>query len=255
MNDYWDGHYYKHHSDFQQSNALAMLKSFPLKGDEHVLDVGCGPGTISQWIAERTKHVIGLDPSKDMIKQALQDYSQTPRLTFVCEKLETFQTHQKFDLITSFHALHFVENHRDVFAKMLSWLSPQGHLLIAMASELQPMLADLISEKKWSSTVDIYKKFFPLSLDKASILLHKLGFKINKLAIKPIPYIFTSSQHLRDWLLGWIKHPSGLDGKLLDEFATDFTTRVCRQIGSSSAIPITLHSLTIDATPLSTART
>ena len=54
--------------DLLQKTALEEV--LELKGDERVLDFGCGSGRISYWIAPRVKEVIGLELTPGMIELA-----------------------------------------------------------------------------------------------------------------------------------------------------------------------------------------
>jgi len=44
-----------------------LVVSFRLTGDDTVLDLGCGTGQLTVPMAERVGHVIGVDPSADML--------------------------------------------------------------------------------------------------------------------------------------------------------------------------------------------
>ena len=54
--------------DLLQKTALDEV--LELKGDEIVLDFGCGSGRISYWIAPRVKRVIGLEVTPEMLDLA-----------------------------------------------------------------------------------------------------------------------------------------------------------------------------------------
>jgi SAM-dependent methyltransferase len=49
---------------------MALEEVLKLKGDELVLDFGCGSGRMAYWIAPRVKTVVGLDISPEMIDLA-----------------------------------------------------------------------------------------------------------------------------------------------------------------------------------------
>ena len=49
---------------------MALEEVLELKGDEIVLDFGCGSGRLSYWIAPRVKKVVGLEISPEMIELA-----------------------------------------------------------------------------------------------------------------------------------------------------------------------------------------
>jgi SAM-dependent methyltransferase len=49
---------------------MALEQVLRLRGDESVLDFGCGSGRISYWIAPRVKDVVGLEITPEMIEVA-----------------------------------------------------------------------------------------------------------------------------------------------------------------------------------------
>ena len=57
--------------DLLQKTALDEV--LDLKGDEIVLDFGCGSGRMSYWIAPRVKRVLGLEVTSEMIDLAEQN--------------------------------------------------------------------------------------------------------------------------------------------------------------------------------------
>lgn len=57
-----------HYIDLLQKMALDEVLEF--KGDESVLDFGCGSGRIAYWIAPRVKEVVGVEVSPEMIDLA-----------------------------------------------------------------------------------------------------------------------------------------------------------------------------------------
>lgn len=57
-----------HYIDLLQK--MALEKVLELKGDEIVLDFGCGSGRFSYWIAPRVKQVVGLEVTPEMIDLA-----------------------------------------------------------------------------------------------------------------------------------------------------------------------------------------
>ncbi len=70
----WDGATYDRISLPLERNGLTVLDRLVLRGDETVLDAGCGSGRVTQALAKRLPHghVIGVDGSTAMIAAAAQ---------------------------------------------------------------------------------------------------------------------------------------------------------------------------------------
>ena len=61
----WDALDYEKSSSVQQMWARELIAKLDLKGDERVLDIGCGDGKITAEIAAKLKNgtVVGIDSS------------------------------------------------------------------------------------------------------------------------------------------------------------------------------------------------
>jgi trans-aconitate methyltransferase len=68
----WNAEEYRTSSSNQKKWALELLSKLDLKGNERVLDIGCGDGEITAAIAQRVPRgfAVGIDSSKEMIDLA-----------------------------------------------------------------------------------------------------------------------------------------------------------------------------------------
>jgi len=122
-----------HNSDtWWQDGANTFLKLLPEGGS--VLDVGCGAGIKSRYLAEKGYKVIGIDFSEKMIEIAKREL---PDLNFeVVDVYELDKYPKTFDGIFA-HAvlLHIPKNKvMDVLKKMKSRLNSGGLLYIGVKS-------------------------------------------------------------------------------------------------------------------------
>src|SRR5687767_2281707 len=81
----WNATAYNQISALQAAMANEELARLAFKGDERVLDVGCGDGKITAEIATRVPRgaVLGVDPSRNMIEFATSHFAATrPNLRF-----------------------------------------------------------------------------------------------------------------------------------------------------------------------------
>jgi ubiquinone/menaquinone biosynthesis C-methylase UbiE len=108
-------------------NLLALIAP-----GQSVLDVGCGSGSITKGIAERTTkgYVVGIDMSAELIQIAKERYSSIENLTFIETNVMDFKPALKFDLITSARTLQWMSNYKEALLKMKSMLSSGGCLAV-----------------------------------------------------------------------------------------------------------------------------
>jgi len=86
----WNAADYAANSAVQQTWARELIARLNLRGDERVLDVGCGDGKVSAEIARAVPNglVVGVDASAEMIAFARKQFpaKRNPNLTFrVCD--------------------------------------------------------------------------------------------------------------------------------------------------------------------------
>ncbi|MCK5217701.1 MAG: methyltransferase domain-containing protein [Methanosarcinales archaeon] len=89
----WNAKEYANFSAEQQKWAEELLSKLALKGNERVLDIGCGDGKITAGIAQLLPEgsVLGIDNSKEMIRFAKENFplEQFTNLTFELEDART----------------------------------------------------------------------------------------------------------------------------------------------------------------------
>ena len=75
--DKWNPEDYHHNSSVQLSWARELITKLDLKGDERILDIGCGDGKITASIASTAPNgsVLGIDSSHEMISFAESKFS------------------------------------------------------------------------------------------------------------------------------------------------------------------------------------
>ncbi|GAA4461497.1 methyltransferase domain-containing protein [Nibrella saemangeumensis] len=104
-----------------------------LKPGLSVLDVGCGSGAITRGIAEKTGptgRVLGIDLSESLLAQALQNAADIPQLRFQQADIYSFDTDERFDLITCTRTLQWLAHPQEALARMKQLLKPGGHLAV-----------------------------------------------------------------------------------------------------------------------------
>lgn len=136
---YWDEKLvrsYVHNSELQRRWAMAFLAPHlqQLRGDEHILDVGCGDGKItadvSKFISQGT--IVGIDPSTQMLSWARRQYCslEYPNLSFQVGGFLETNILEGFDIIISNCALQHCSNQSDAFHNLSKLLKPGGKLWI-----------------------------------------------------------------------------------------------------------------------------
>jgi SAM-dependent methyltransferase len=111
---------------------MALEEVLYLKGDEVVLDFGCGSGRISYWIAPRVKKVVGLEITPEMIDLAEKNRT-TENVEFKVYDGVHFPVFlNPFDLILSVGVLQTVRGEalRKTVSQLAQYLKNQGKLCL-----------------------------------------------------------------------------------------------------------------------------
>lgn len=101
-----------------------------LKDDMSVLDVGCGSCAITAGIAAKAGKVTGIDTSENLIALAKENYKDIPNLAFQVADINTFNTTERYDLITAARVLQWLADPRDALLKLKPFLKEGGVLAI-----------------------------------------------------------------------------------------------------------------------------
>ena len=111
---------------------MALEEVLELKGDEAVLDFGCGSGRISYWIAPRVKNVVGLEVTPEMIELARQN-REAENVEFMLYDGNHFPVMpHPFDLVLSVGVLQIMEGEAltKVILALSRYLKPGGRFLM-----------------------------------------------------------------------------------------------------------------------------
>jgi trans-aconitate 2-methyltransferase len=117
---------------YQQSHAFVfgygqgLVELLAPKAGEHILDLGCGTGQLTEQIVQSGAHVIGLDASESMIATARQNY---PHLTFLHADATDFTVPEPCDAVFSNAVLHWVTNAEAAARCIAAALKPGGRFV------------------------------------------------------------------------------------------------------------------------------
>ncbi len=109
--------------------GLQVLERLELRGDETVLDAGCGTGQVTEALRERLPrgHVIALDASPSMIAKAVERLG-ADRITYLTHDLMDPIPIDPVDAILSTATFHWVPDHDRLFANLAAVLRTGGQL-------------------------------------------------------------------------------------------------------------------------------
>lgn len=102
---------------------------------KRVLDLACGEGFGSAFLARRAESVIGVDVDEATIVEAGRRYYHS-NLQFIRAEADNLPlVDSSFDVITSFETIEHLENHEGMFEEMRRVLAPGGVLIISSSNK------------------------------------------------------------------------------------------------------------------------
>jgi trans-aconitate 2-methyltransferase len=109
--------------------GLGVLERLPLRGDERVLDAGCGTGQVTEALRERLPDgaIVALDASPSMLERARARLGDD-RVTFLAHDLLEPIPIPPVDAILSTATFHWVPDHDRLFANLAAVLRPDGRM-------------------------------------------------------------------------------------------------------------------------------
>ena len=227
--DDWRAAEYFENSSSQKHAAADLMKFVELKGHESILDVGCGDGKITAEIAAKVPKgsVIGLDISPSMITFAKTAFPKQsfPNLHFFIKDAQQINYAEKFDLIFSFTALQWIQDHSAFLEGASHSLKPGGTLAITMPmglpSTLQQAVSELIASAQWASHFHNFSTGWNFVDDKEyNALLCSHSLTPVRLAVVPQKDIFPSREVFEKFITQWFPYLRPLPEKLKKPFLT-----------------------------------
>jgi trans-aconitate 2-methyltransferase len=111
----------------------AVLERLPLRGDETVIDAGCGTGRLTELLLDRLPEgkVIAIDQSANMLARAAEHLRPLygDRVTFEQHDLADLPHVDDADAIFSTATFHWIPDHARLFATLCRALRPGGWLV------------------------------------------------------------------------------------------------------------------------------
>jgi trans-aconitate 2-methyltransferase len=125
----FDARTYHRVSNVHQTWADALLDRLELRGDETVLDAGCGSGRVTLKLLDRLPdgHVIAVDGAPSMVGEARALLGD--RATVLQSDLVELELDAPVDAVFSSAVFHWIPDHDALFARLFAALRPGGRLV------------------------------------------------------------------------------------------------------------------------------
>jgi SAM-dependent methyltransferase len=197
----WDAGLYDDKHSFVWKLAAGVIDLLDAQSGERILDLGCGTGHLTAKIAETGAHVVGVDRSPEMIRQAKKKY---PSLRFEVMDAREIFLDGTFDAVFSNATLHWIMEPERAIAGIRKSLRPGGRFVAEFGG--RGNTGELITavqrscQKLGIAGAAPHPWYYP-SIPEYAGLLEKHGFEVAHATLfdRPTP-LDDGARGLRNWL-------------------------------------------------------
>lgn len=257
----WDAEDYKNSSSAQREWAIELISKLELKGNERLLDIGCGDGKITAQIALQLVEgsVLGIDSSEDMINLAKETFNSKkyPNLNFILKDAQELDFMEEFDVIFSNAALHWVKDHSSLLIHIKDSLKPSGKILLQMggkgnAESILKIADKMINDRKWKKYFEEFE--FPYgfySTEEYGEWLQKAGFNTILAQLIPKDMEKRDESEMAGWVrTTWLPYTQRVPEELQKEFIEELIERYLKKYpkDDNGHIHVRMVRLEVEAT-------
>ncbi len=206
----FDGKKYRQASKHQKEWGSKIISELKLKGNESVLDLGCGDGILTKQIAELIPKgkVLGIDSSEGMISTAKE--LEAKNISFQKMDIDSINFSHQFDLIFSNATLHWIKDHNRLLNNCYKALKDNGIIRFNFASNgncsnFLKVIKETISSKKYRKYFNSFKwPWYMPTIEEYKIIISKTNFKDIKIWEENVDRYFADQYEM----IKWIDQPS-----------------------------------------------
>jgi 2-polyprenyl-3-methyl-5-hydroxy-6-metoxy-1,4-benzoquinol methylase len=152
--------------DIPSANDLIEIPQFfELIGDvkdKKILDLGCGAGGHDRRLIELgAKSVLGIDISENMINEAIKNNTSDKIKYKILSMSKIEEIDEKFDLVISSLAIHYVEDYDSLCKKVFNLLNDNGEFIFSCSHPMDSAVILPKDEKRYIFKNN--KKYFLIS--------------------------------------------------------------------------------------------
>ncbi len=227
MSHDWDPDRYLLFADERSRPFVDLLARVGAGAPERVVDLGCGPGTLTALLARRWPEadVLGVDSSPQMVDRAVAD--APPGVRFEPGDVRTWQPARPVDVLVANAVYQWVPGHLDLLPRLVGHVAPGGWFALQVPGNhdepSHTLLRDLAADPRFARHTEGVAR--PHSHDPATYAgrLRDLGLDVDAWETTYL-HLLHGEDPVLTWISGTGARPTlqALPDDLREEFVADY---------------------------------
>lgn len=206
MTHEFEGREYEKASSHQKAWGTRLIDELELRGDESILDLGCGDGQLTARLAARVPRgrVLGIDASAGMLQAARRH--EGGNLQFLQKDIGELDFIDEFDVVFSNATLHWVPDHARLLDNVFRALREGGLLRFNFAGEgncenFFRVVRQAMTDARFSGYFrDFVWPWYMPSLEQYQSLVARSRFHEIRVWAENADHVFPDSEAIVHWI-------------------------------------------------------
>src|SRR4051812_18168146 len=233
--DSWSAGQYERFAAEREQPFWDLLDLVEPAASAAVVDLGCGTGELTRARHERlgAAQTVGVDSSARMLERA----PATDGLRFVHGDIRDFEPEVPPAVVCSNAALHWLPDHRALFARLRSWLGPGGQLAVQMPDNIDAIThrtaAEVGTDPRFAPYLDgAERRGAILSAEEYAVLLHELGFTRQVVVRRVYAHVLPGRDDVVEWFRGSLltEYQRLLPERVYEDFLAAYRTTLLARL-------------------------
>jgi trans-aconitate 2-methyltransferase len=236
--DTWDPGQYERFRDERSAPFFDLLSLVTPVPGGRVVDLGCGTGELTRALHERTgaSATLGIDSSEAMLAKSRAHAGGG--LSFELGDIAHWMPAEPADLVFSNAALHWVDDHPELFARLTAGLRPGGQVAVQVPANhdhASHLVAERVAaEEPFREALGGYVRRSPvLEPEVYAVLLDRLGYVTQHVRMQVYLHVLPEAGAVVDWVKGTLltDYKRRLPDALYEDFVARYRELLLAELG------------------------
>ena len=244
MADTWDPAQYQQFQRERSAPFFDLLDLVEPRRGGRVVDLGCGTGELTRSLHERTAaaSTLGIDSSVTMLRRSAEHAGEG--LEFALGDIAEWTPSEPVDVVFSNAALHWIDDHDALIARLTRALAPGGQLAVQVPTNHDHpshLVAERVAvEEPFRTALGGYVRSTPvLAPERYALLLHRLGYAAQHVRLQVYLHVLPGAGAVVDWVKGTLltDYRRRLTAEEYDEFLARYGELLAAELTDEQPFP------------------